>query len=235
MGNVVRFEVAGKGYDLSVIDRDDQKWVTSQQLGEALGLKNIHKLIRELQENEELKEGKHYTNVTLVNPQAPGNPRRLLLSYRGVIRVAMRSQGSRARQFRDWAEEVLFEVMMTGSYGPVYDLPEDLADEARELGFKQGFSFFEICGKYGISMEALVKHCRFRTLGLTQKEVAVICGISRDQVQRIEKDLREVGIRFKPVIANKRNKRFLAELPGALTFSDPRHDGSISPMKGGAA
>lgn len=28
----------------------------------------------------------------------------------------MRSQGARAREFRDWAEDVLYEVMMTGSY-----------------------------------------------------------------------------------------------------------------------
>jgi len=40
----------------------------------------------------------------------------MVLSKRGIIRVAMRSDAPRAAQFRDWAETVLYEVMTTGSY-----------------------------------------------------------------------------------------------------------------------
>lgn len=215
MGNVVKFKVNGKEYPISLVKKDVGKIVLAQQIGEAIGNKQIKSLIFKMQKNGEIQEGRHLSSVKELNSR-PGNPRRLYLTYRGVIRVAMRSQGTRAREFRDWAEDVLYEVMMTGHYGPVYEPPEEIVEDARGAGFKQGFFFFEICKRYDLQMDMLIKLCRFRTLRLTQKEAAVACGISSDQVKRIEKDLKEAGIRFKPVNANKRNNQFLRELPDAL-------------------
>jgi len=88
------------------MDLDGQRWVSAYQVGQALGTQEIRRLIHELEKQGELEDGKHLRSVTELNPQGPGNPRRIILSWRGVIRVAMRSQGERARHFRDRAEEV---------------------------------------------------------------------------------------------------------------------------------
>ena len=47
MRKVVKFEAHGKVYPLSLMERDGGKWITAQQTGEAMGLKNVRKLIRE--------------------------------------------------------------------------------------------------------------------------------------------------------------------------------------------
>ncbi len=278
MGNVVKFEAHGKEYPLSIIEREAERIVSLQQVGEAIGNKQPRRTLHDLKESHEIVEEKHCRSITEHQVGDKQARKRTYLTARGMIRFSMRSQGQRAREFRNWAEDVLYEVMTTGSYfskdmkllkishenrnavfnndamwlfymaywnngrrdlealdkveeaicqfgeikhsnGAVYKMPEEIRNEARELGFKQGLIFFEICDMYDISMERLIKHCRFRTLGLTQKEVAAACGVSVDQVKRIEKDLRGSGIKFKPVIGSERKKRFFKELPGALSFS----------------
>lgn len=115
MSELIKFEVEDESYPLEIIDADGNRWVPSQQVGAALGNKNIRKLIRGLIEVNELIEKRHYCNLTL-QKSGRGNPNILALSHRGVIRVSMRSEGTRAKQFRDWAEDVLYEVMTTGRY-----------------------------------------------------------------------------------------------------------------------
>ena len=108
---------AGDPVEFDVVSRDGEKWVLASQVGEALGIANIRSLFSDLTKAEGLIEGRHYCRITLQNSGKvvhPGNPNRLLLSYRGVIRVAMRSDGPRAVQFRDWAEDVLYEALQGG-------------------------------------------------------------------------------------------------------------------------
>lgn len=209
MGHVVKFEAHGKEYDLSVIDRDGEKWITSQQLGEALGNKQIRRLIQVLKKTEELQESKHYRSLTAQN-SGPGNPARLVLSYRGVIRVAMRSQGSRARLFRDWAEDVLYEVMMTGSYGPALEKDrsetEYILSVARRDAMLQGITLGGILREFHEGNIAKAVH--FRRMGLSQKETARALQLPLNQIKTLEHRLGGVGIHFDPVIANKRDKIF---------------------------
>lgn len=204
MGNVVKFEAYGKEYHLSVMEHDGQKWVTAQQVGEALGNKNIKKLIYGLMETGEIVEEKHLSNVTLLNSGA-GNPRRILLSYRGVIRVAMRAQGQRAREFRDWAEDVLYQVMMTGSYGiPQIEESRESLEEAMKDCIRRGFALSEALKD--ISHDTVAKVIHFRRLGLTQKETGSVLGMDRCHVQKVEKVLKEVGITLDGVNVRKRDK-----------------------------
>ena len=45
-----------------------------------------------------------------------------ILSYHGVIRLAMLSKAKRTMEFRDWAEDALFKAVTQGSGGPVRSL-----------------------------------------------------------------------------------------------------------------
>jgi|GEM_PF-1802400 len=207
MGNVVKFEAQGKAYQLSLIERDGGKWVTAQQAGEAMGVKNIRDLIGGLKESGELKAGKHYRRVIL-QKRTRGNPNTLVLSYRGVIRVAMRAQGSRARLFRDWAEDVLYQVMMTGSYGTPRHLGpnqlEALLAHARREAMFRGIALAEVLRDF--DRDKIAKIIHFRRMGLSQIETARALQVPQDQIKRLERRLRQVDIHFDPVIANKRDK-----------------------------
>lgn len=206
MGNVVKFEAHGKEYQLSLMERDGNKWVTAQQVGEAMGLKNIRKLIKELKESNEIWEGKHFCNVTL-QKKTRGNPNALMLSCHGVIRVAMRAQGARAKLFRDWAEDVLYDVMMTGTYGvqwPDQDQTDALLERARKDAMLRGMALANVLREFQERYVAKAVH--FRRMGLSQRETAGALGITRDRVQRLERALADVGIRFDAINANHRDK-----------------------------
>jgi len=206
MSNVVKFEAHGKKYDLSVIDNDGQKWITSQQLGEALGAKNIRRRIQRLIQDGELREGKHFSSIRL-QKTSRGNPNALVLSSRGVVRVSMAAQSSRAKLFRDWMEDVLVEVMATGSY----QTPADKADTeyvlavARRDAMMRGLLLSDILRDY--NRDAIAKAIHFRRMGLTQKETGGALGLSKDKIKRLEARLRDVGVHFDPVPVNARNKQ----------------------------
>jgi len=206
MGNVIKFHSQGKEYPLSILDADGQNWVYSQQVAEAMGIRNIRSLLQDLIGSREITEERHYRRVTLQN-SSPGNPTRTILSYRGVIRVAMRSQGQRAKEFRDWAEEVLYQVMTTGSY-----LDPGAVEKAHELGLQRGISLAVIAEQGGLTVKAVAKFCYFRKLGATQKEAGAVCGLTRDRAGRLERHLRETGIHFQSVHGLKRDRMFLDEL-----------------------
>jgi len=230
MGNVVKFEAHGKEYHLSVIGRDGQNWVTAQQVGEALGNKNIKKLIYGLQELGEITEGKHWSNVTFLQHGECQRRARILLSYRGIIRVAMRSQGSRAREFRDWAEDVLYEVMMTGGYFAGRSFPDALS-RAESEGMKRALIVHDIADRHGMSMELVGRMIKLRKMGMTQAQVGAAFSMSRWQVHGIEVDLKEAGIHIPPVRKRSR-KQSIDELVETLTAST---DVPFLEMKGGAA
>lgn len=128
------------GVAFDVVDANGERWVLASQVGEALGILNIRKLVHGLKITDGLSEMKHFCTLKLQNSNgaSSGNPNKLLLSYRGVIRVAMRSDGPRAAQFRDWAEDVLYREMIPGGdvlgVSPFVagDLPGDIGRRYRQ-------------------------------------------------------------------------------------------------------
>lgn len=214
MGNVVKFEAYGKEYHLSLMDKEGQKWVLAQQVGEALGNNNIRKLIYGLQETGEIIEGKHFSNFTLLN-SGEGNPRRIYLSYRGIIRVSMRSQGSRAKEFRDWAEDVLYQVMMTGSYEIDRSLP-DAISQAETAGMKKMLIIQSIAERLKIDMEVIGQIIKLRKMGMTQKQAGSVHELSKWQVQGLEKELKEAAIVI-PAARKKAKKNRIDEIVEAFS------------------
>ncbi len=119
MNNIILFKIGEDEFPIEIIDRDNQRWVTRKQLGNALGVSDLRELHSRLVRKEELKQGTHFMTITVMYPDANigrGNPARVIYSYRGIIRVSMHCEGKNAKQFRDWAEDVLYEVMITGTY-----------------------------------------------------------------------------------------------------------------------
>jgi prophage antirepressor-like protein len=242
MGNVVKFQAQGKEYPLSIMDHDGGKWVMAQQVGEAIGNHNIYALINSLEKEKEIIEGRHHSRATL-DCSKGGRPR-VLLSYRGVIRVAMRSQGRRAKLFRDWAEEVLYQVMTTGSYADpkakqvleAFEnnelIPVDLAAERLRVIRLRTDEWSRRCLRSDI--RALVARSksmtgakygnweRYRRQDLTQAERALLLGISRDSLRRFEAGMRTIEQEHAIVDTQWRD------------FTRPPRRGELSLLKGGA-
>ena len=215
MGNVVNFDAHGKKYPVSIIEREDGRWVYLQQLGEALENKNPRRLLQVLRESGEMEEGIHCRNITERQPGETQARTRVELSARGMIRFIMRSQGQRAREFRKWAEEVLYQVMMTGHYEVDRALPAAL-ETARCEGFNQALALTKVSAGSKVHLEILAKIIRFRKLGMTQTEVGAAFGFSKWQIQRMEADLKNAGIAIPAVRVARRDKKLLADLGGML-------------------
>ncbi len=132
------FESEGQEFPLEIIDNKGDRWITRKQFETALGVKDLRQLHARLVERNELKEETHFMRFRddITSKPQGGNPNIIIYSYRGIIRVAMASEGKRAIAFRDWAENVLYEVMVRGSYTHKdysSDLPSSLVPLSREL------------------------------------------------------------------------------------------------------
>lgn len=121
-GAVVRFE----DVDIRVHDAEGNRWVTFGEVGRALGYSEPSDLRKLVDRNEKEFEGKQMV-VSLSTISGMKGHR--VLNHRGVIRAGMLSQAPRAVAFRDWAEEVLLRVMLTGTYGPSVSAKAPDADE----------------------------------------------------------------------------------------------------------
>lgn len=101
------------GNQLTIHDNQGEKWVTFRDLSTALGYSNPDDVRFIVDRNPDEFTGKQGTCIL----HTPGGKQECrVLNYRGVIRAAMKSDAPKAVQFRDWAEEVLFQVMTTGYY-----------------------------------------------------------------------------------------------------------------------
>jgi prophage antirepressor-like protein len=160
MNQILLFKSNGHEFPLEIISRNEEKWVTRKQLSIAMGVSNLRELHSQLVKKEELKEGTHFITITVMYPDGNsvrGNPSMIVYSYRGIIRVSMHCEGKYAKQFRDWAEDVLYEVMITGTY---------LGNEHSEKPNTQ-----PLCSSLGRMAEddvALEKMFRKRKEGLTE-------------------------------------------------------------------
>ena len=104
--------------EFEIIDKDGNKWVTAKQCAEAAQQppRSLLKHIADLRSREEIKEGVHFMCIPLRT--AGGEQITMVLSYRGVMRVFMRSDAPRAKEFRVWATSILKPVSLHGYYLP---------------------------------------------------------------------------------------------------------------------
>ena len=134
-------------HDVGVYDYEGSNWAPVKQISDALESdpRVFRRLVREMQEREELHEGTHFAMIPV--PTGGGPQRTMALSHRGAIRVSMRCDAPKAVEFRDWAEDVLFKVMTQGHYlSPALTQRVDhhesaitaLIHEVRELRISQG-------------------------------------------------------------------------------------------------
>jgi len=158
MTNIILFKIGEDEFPIEIIDKNNQRWVTRKQLGNALGVGNLKPLHSRLVERGELQYGIHWRNESLPQHTKEGVTQcreMVIYSYRGIIRVSMHCEGKHAKQFRDWAEDVLYEVMITGSYS------------SEEKQFSETNNFNSLC-RMAEDDAALERMLRTRRKALTE-------------------------------------------------------------------
>jgi hypothetical protein len=95
-----------EGVGMQVIDHHEDRWITLRDLGKALGYENPADVRFVVDRNPEEFKGKQ--GVCKMHTPS-GNQEVRILNYRGVIRVAMKSDAPKAVKFRDWADELSAE------------------------------------------------------------------------------------------------------------------------------
>lgn len=104
---VVTFE----NTDISIVDHGGHRWALAKEVGTALGYNDHRDFYKLMQRHPEDFAGK--TAVITGVGNLPTEEFRIV-SYHGIIRAAMLAKTKKAVAFRDWAEQVLFEVMTQG-------------------------------------------------------------------------------------------------------------------------
>lgn len=120
-------------HDLKLVTLEGERYMTTRALALALNAKvrSLKKLVQQMRARGELKEGVH---LKCIRVQTYGGPQTtILITYRGVIRIAMRSDSPRAVRFRDWAEEVLYAVM-TGAGADAQMLRSFIEKGLKQIG-----------------------------------------------------------------------------------------------------
>jgi len=77
MNNIILFKIGEDEFPIEIVDKDNQRWVTRKQLGNALGVDNLKPLHSRLVERGELQHGIHWSNDSL-----PQNTKNCVTQYR---------------------------------------------------------------------------------------------------------------------------------------------------------
>ncbi len=92
--------------DLDVVDRNGQRWVLGQQIGQALGYKDGSSIARIFSRNSDEFTDEMTTTVKLTDPKNVLQAQRIF-SPRGAHLISMFSRTDKAKAFRKWVLDVL--------------------------------------------------------------------------------------------------------------------------------
>lgn len=132
------------GHDLDIIEKDNERWVTVNQLAEALGYtdhRDLHKLLK--RNGLEFKGKVTVVKLPTVENGRNVNRKYSIINYRGVIRVSMLARTEKAKRFRNEAEDILYKVMVEG-YSIISEKDkEELREELERLKSRGQLKFAE--------------------------------------------------------------------------------------------
>lgn len=189
---------------VNIYEIDGKDYLTAEDIGRCLGLAEpaiaVNKIYR--RNREELESHKaEVKDATLVYPSSGkdgrgGGPQATrLFTETGANLIGMFSRTAKSKDFRLWLARLPRRVR---------ELVPEATRNLRAEGVKRGFAIASdlLTGK--VDRDELLCLWWWRRRHATQKEVALLLDLSRDQVQVMEKRLVELGMEFPKVNANQR-------------------------------
>jgi hypothetical protein len=187
---------------VTVYEIDGKDYLTAEDIGRCLGLAFPRKAVTKIYQRnrEELEPHKAGTNL---GPPS-GNQEVMVFSETGANLIGMFSRTAKSKDFRLWLARLPRRAreLVNGQ----------AVARAFELGLEQGMALLTDLAGDLISLEDLGQLITLRRLGFTQREAGASLGISREQVQYLEKRLKDKGIEFAALNQHQRRKKFRAAL-----------------------
>jgi prophage antirepressor-like protein len=194
---------------VTIYEIDGKDYLAGEDIGRCLGLENPRKMVNQIY-NRNRDELDAHSSILKMKTNYPGNPQNRLFTETGANLIGMFSRTAKSKDFRLWLARLPRRVreLVNGQ----------AVRQAFELGLEQGMALLTDLAGDLISLEDLGQLITLRRLGFTQREAGASLGISREQVQYLEKRLKDKGIEFAALNQHQRRKKFraavLAEFKG---------------------
>lgn len=109
------------------------------------------------------------------------------------------------------------------------DMEKAQAEREPGIGVLHGIKLSRVLQRNGFDLADAARLVWYRSAELTQAEAAKLFDVSTDKVKEVERALKEVGIEFPAIKANKRSKEMRELLDNMLGF----RDNGLQLVKGG--
>lgn len=192
---------------VNIYEIDGKDYLTGEDIGRCLGMTDARKTVNKIY-NRHHEELDGHSFVAKVSTNYPGNPQNRLFTETGANLIGMFSRTAKSKDFRLWLARLPRRVRALVNGQAVR--------QAFELGLEQGLKLLEDLPAEIGRLDDLGQLIALRRLGFTQAEAANSLGVSRDQVQQMERCLKARGLEFAPVRQGPRRKRFRALAARAL-------------------
>jgi prophage antirepressor-like protein len=186
------------GVSVTIYEIGGKEYLTAEDIGRCLGLVDPKQAVKKIysRNREELDPQKGGVRLT-----TPGGVQEVVAyTETGANLIAMFSRTPKARDFRLWLARLPRKVR---------DAAPALAHqvlEARREGIQHTLRLLEWLKDASITSETLGQLIWLRRRGFSQKETGRLLVMSKDQVQFLEKRLKDLGVEFAPVNHHKRQR-----------------------------
>lgn len=189
---------------IAIIDHNGGKWLTSEQLGLALGYlpENARTSINRLY-NRHIEEFSEHDSTEVKLTAIDGKLRELrIFSQSGCILASFFANTPNAKAFRAWAKEKLAEPA-----ADMLQVDRDTLQYAFDRAQRLEAAYLTVCPD-------MARLLRYLEMGLNQAEAAKLLGIAPSNVRRRLKQLADLGLADYRPDPKYRNRHALAAANG---------------------
>lgn len=186
--------------ELSIIDHNGLRWLRGPQIGAALGFQgDSSKHVRKLY-NRHASEFDDQTSCLVAVPSDNGGVQKTrVFSPRGAALIAMLAKTERAAKFRQW----VLDVLEDDGGGD----PPPMGQHIVPVSLWEGFVAYLRASHP--RLEALT---RYVPMGLNNKEIGTLCGVSASTIREDRRQLEAAGVLDPPAYLETARKQYRTNL-----------------------
>ena len=165
------------GYPIEIIDHNNQSWLTGEQVGKALGMKNARANIRQIHKRHADEFNESMTcEIDIISQGQRRNTR--IFSPRGAWMLGMWSQTEKAKLFRRWVLDVLEKE---ASQPPQLTLTDDILEKKYREAKKTIKHLQAVAVKVNPEWQKIKK---YKEMGLNNTEISKLMGLYPSTITR---------------------------------------------------
>lgn len=213
------------GLEVTIYEVEGKYYLTGEDIGKCLGLAEPSIAVNKIYRRNKGELEPHIGETKLVYPsiahdgRGGGIQKVRLFTETGANLIGMFARTAKSKEFRLWLARLPRRVRQARE-GLVLPDAGYLAG-AYERGMADGLKLAAEVAKGPGSLEDLGLLLTLRRQGLSQRQAAQVLGVSRDQVQMLEKRLAGVGVIIRPLGREQRRRKLRLALARELLKGQP--------------